>query len=146
VVGGIISTRRSDLSSRETVQAGEHDHEKEAALHPLAGSSAIMPRTTLGKWPIGLIVAMPLLFFVGGSLTNVLYRSAPAGNTIFEGIASRPALALTILAGTISGILAFITGLIAIISQKEHARSVYIATIVGGLLLIFLVGELVFPH
>ncbi len=105
-----------------------------------------MPRTPLGKWSLGLIVVMPILFFIGASFTNSLYKSVPAGNTILEDIAGRPALALTMLAGEISGILAFVTGLLAVTRQKERATSVYVAIILGALLMAFLLGEIVIPH
>ena len=105
-----------------------------------------MPKTQSGKWSLGLIVAMPVLFFIGMSFTNLLYESVPAGNSILEDIARRPALAITMLAGNVSGISAFITGLIAIIRQKERAPLVFVATIIGALLILFLVGEVLFPH
>lgn len=105
-----------------------------------------MSKTTLGKWSLGLIAAMPVLFLIGSLSTNLLYQSVPAGNTIGEDIAARPVLALTMFAGIVSGISAFITGLIAIIRQKERAPLVYVATIIGILLLLFLTGEVLFPH
>jgi len=105
-----------------------------------------IPKTTLGRWSVGLIIATPVLFFIGQSLLNLLYESVPAGNTILEDIVGRPALALSMLAGMISGISAFITGLMAIVRQKECALLVYIATIIGGLLILFLLGEFLFPH
>lgn len=105
-----------------------------------------MPATTLGKVSVGLIVAMPLLFIIGTSFTNSLYKSVPAGGTILADIAARPALALMMLAGMVAGISAFITGLLAIIRQKEHAILVYIASSIGALLLLFLAGELLSPH
>jgi len=40
-----------------------------------------MPKNQLGKWSLGLIAAMPVLFFVGMSFTNLLYESVPAGNS-----------------------------------------------------------------
>ena len=104
-----------------------------------------MPMTALGKWSVGLIVAMPILFVVGASFTDSLYPAAPAGNSILEDIVARPALALTMLAGMTAGILAFITGLVAII-KKERAILVYIACIIGTLLLVFLAGEFISPH
>ena len=106
----------------------------------------IFPITTLGKWSVGLIIAMPLLFIIGISLTSLLYRSVPAGGTILADIAARPTLALTMLAGIVAGISAFITGLLAVVKPKERALMVYISTAVGALLLFFLAGELVFPH
>jgi hypothetical protein len=105
-----------------------------------------MSKTTLGKWSIGLIVAMVLLFILGSSFTNSIYKSIPAGRTILADIIARPALALTMLAGMVAGISAFITGLLAIIRQKERALLVYISSSIGALLVLFLVGEILFPH
>ena len=107
---------------------------------------SILPKIKLGWWSLGLAVAMPVLFFIGMSFTNLFYKSAPAGGTILKDIVVRPALALTMLAGMVSGVSAFIIGLIAIIRQKERALLVYGATLIGALLIIFLLGELIFPH
>ena len=105
-----------------------------------------MPKTILGKWSLGLIIAMPLLFVIGTSFTNSLYKSVPAGNTILADIANRPALGLSMLAGFVSGMSAFITGLIAIIKQKERALLVYLSTLIGSALILFLAAEISFPH
>ena len=106
----------------------------------------ITPKTTLGKWSVGFIVAMPLLFIIGTSFTNSLYKSVPAGGTILADIFARPALALTMLAGMVAGILAFIVGLLAIVRQKENALLVYVSSSIGALLVLFLAGEILFPH
>ena len=106
----------------------------------------ILPETRLGKWSIGLIIAMPILFFVGTTFTNLLYPSTTAGETILADIAARPALALTMLAGMAAGISAFITGIASIIRQKENALLVYASTVIGALLLLFLAGEFISPH
>lgn len=105
-----------------------------------------MPITTLGKWSVGLILAMLLLFIIGSSFTNSLYKSVPAGGTIIADIAARPALALTMLAGMLAGISALITGLLAIVRQKEFSLLVFISSSIGALLLLFLIGEVLFPH
>ena len=106
----------------------------------------ILPKTTIGKWSVGLIVAMLLLFIIGASFTNSLYKSVPSGGTILADIAARPALALTMLAGMAAGTSALITGLLAIIRQKEHALLVYVSSLIGALLVLFLTGEIFFPH
>ena len=107
---------------------------------------SILPKIKLGWWSVGLAAIMPVLFFIGMSFTNLLYKSVPAGDTILKDIVVRPALALTMLAGMVSGVSAFIVGLIAIIKQKERALLVCGATLIGFLLIIFLFGELIFPH
>ena len=106
----------------------------------------ITPKSTLGKWSCGLILAMPILFIVGTSLTNSYYKSIPAGDTIIADIFARPALALTMLAGMASGISAFITGLLALIKGKDKVLLVYLSTSIGALLILFLAGEIIFPH
>ncbi len=106
----------------------------------------LIPKTKLGKWSLGLIIAMPTLLFIGASFTNSLYKTVPAGSTILEDITRRPALALTMITGMVAGILAFIIGLIAIVKKEERAPLVYVATFIGMLLILFLIGEGLFPH
>ena len=105
-----------------------------------------MPRSNLGKWSIGLIIAMPLLLVIGSSFANSLYPSVRAGDTIFADIVGRPALAITMLLGFAAGISAFITGLMAIINQKERTLLVYASTLLGAAMIIFLIAEFLFPH
>lgn len=105
-----------------------------------------LPNALSGKWSIGLIVAMPLLFVIGISLADSLYKSVSAGDTILADISARPALALTMLTGMISGILSFVTGLVAIFRKKDRAILVYVSCTIGGLFVVFLVGDIVFPH
>ena len=106
----------------------------------------LMPRTTPGTWTVGLIAVMPILFVIGSSMSSSLYESVPSGRTILADVTARPLLALTMIAGMVSGISALIVGLFAIIKQKENALLVYVSTLIGGLLILFLIGELAFPH
>jgi hypothetical protein len=78
-----------------------------------------MPKTRAGKWSVGLIAAVPLLFFLGGRLADTLYAPVRAGNTLGGDLAARPVLALA-------------AGLTAVG--------------VGATLVLFLVGEFVGPH
>lgn len=105
----------------------------------------ILPVTAVGKWSVGLILAMPLLFFFGAAFARWLYPSVPAGDTILSDIAVRPALALTMLAGMASGIAAFITAFVAVL-EKERALLVYAAGLIGAFLIFFLAGELLISH
>lgn len=106
----------------------------------------IAPNTSLGKWSVVLIIAMPILFVIGTSLTSTLYESIPAGENILSDIAVRPALALTMLAGMAAGISAFITGSLSIIREKGKVFLVCISTAIGALLILFLAGEIFVPH
>lgn len=106
----------------------------------------MMAKTKLGMWSIGLIIAMPLFFILGTTLSSTMYDSVPAGETIWADISTRPSLSIPMLAGFASGIVAFITGLIAVLKQKERALLVYVAVIIGGALIVFLAGEVISPH
>jgi hypothetical protein len=105
-----------------------------------------LPATRQGKISFMLIVVMPILFSFGFSLANGLYQSVPAGKTIIADISARPLLALSMLTGNVCGIAAFITGLQVLMKKKERSIFVIISTILGGLLLLFLAGEIIFPH
>jgi uncharacterized membrane protein YeaQ/YmgE (transglycosylase-associated protein family) len=85
------------------------------------------------------------LFLVGMSFARE-YESVQAGDTILADIIGRPGVALFMLAGFGSGIAAFLTGLLAIIRNKERAFLVFISTIIGALLILFLAGEIASPH
>ena len=110
------------------------------------GLRRLKPRTTPGMWSVGLIAAMPILFVIGSSFSSSIYESVPAGRNILEDVAARPFLALTMLAGMVAGISAFIVGLLAIVKHREKALLVYGSTVIGGFLMLFLLGELAFPH
>lgn len=105
----------------------------------------ILPKTRMGKWSVALIVAMPVFFLFGTSFASSYYESVPAGETLLADIAARPALALTMLAGMVSGIAAFITGFLAVVRHKETALLVYISTLVGALVTLLLAGQMMFP-
>ena len=106
----------------------------------------VMPGNRLGRWSVGLIAVMPILFVIGLSFSSSLYESVPAGRTLLEDITDRPFLTLSMLAGMAAGISGFITGLLAIVKQKENALLVYVSTAIGGLLTLFLVSLLAFPQ
>ena len=106
----------------------------------------ITPHTNTGKWSVALIIAMPILFAIGSAFTGTLYSGIPSGDTILADIAARPALALTMLSGMAAGVAALITGLVAILHEKDHALLVYVATLFGALETLFLIGEFLFPH
>jgi len=106
----------------------------------------LMPKTNLGKWSVGLILAMFVLFAIGFSLADSLYESIPAGGTILADIKSRPALAISMLVGFGAGISALVTGLFSIIKHKERAALVFVATLVGAVLTVFLIAQFMGPH
>ena len=106
----------------------------------------LIPKTVLGWWTVGLIVAMPILFVIGSSFSDSIYESVPAGKTLLADLTARPFLALTMLGGMVTGVTAFIIGLFTILKQKERALLVYLSTLIGGLTFLFLISEIVFSH
>lgn len=104
------------------------------------------PQSNLGKWSVGLAIAMPILFFVGASFTSSLYAGVDAGNSFSEDMAKRPLLAWTMLIAMSSGIVALFTGMAAIKFKHDNTWLVWIATCLGAFLAVFLVGEFALPH
>jgi hypothetical protein len=106
---------------------------------------AFIPKTKSGRWSVWLIIVVPILFYIGFSFVS-FYEGIPSGRTIPRDIVVRPGVALSMLAGMISGISAFITGITSITREKERALLVFVSTMMGGLLILFLLGEILFPH
>ena len=106
----------------------------------------ILPKTTLGKWSLGLIILMPMSFVIGMTFMSFFYSSAPVGNTILEDLGSRPALAIPMLLGMASGVASFVTGFWSIFKKQERSLLVYVSTLIGAILIFFLVGEFMSPH
>ncbi len=83
---------------------------------------SILPKTSLGKWSVGLGVAW-ILFF---ALAEVLYGFevlGPGANTAL-------AVALTIVDTGIA-VAALVTGLISMIKSKERSALVFVTTAIG---------------
>jgi cation transport ATPase len=86
----------------------------------------IVPTTALGKWSVRLIIAM-LILFAGGGLF-------PEDGTVFL---------LMMAVVVITGISAFITGLLAVLKKKEKALAVVVSVAIGALLLWILCGAII---
>ena len=108
---------------------------------------SILPRSPLGRWSVGLAVAF-ILFF---ALFQILVASGLRGPIMFGG---RPVpfpvpfinWSLPLYAAGISGMAALVTGLIGIIKSKERSILTFLATVVGLLVPLFLLGEVLIPH
>lgn len=98
-----------------------------------------MPKTKLGKWSVGLIVAFFVLLLVG---RLVAVATGGGGETFFDNLP----LATTMLAAEVSAAAAFFVGLIAVIKQRERSVLVFLAMVLGFLLLGFVLGEFLGPE
>jgi len=98
-----------------------------------------MPKTSQGKWSIGLIVA----FFLLLELHFFLLKSGQRGGETFF---SNLTLAINLIISGLSGISSFFTGAYAILKMKERSLLVFISTAIGAFVLIFWLGEILSPH
>jgi flagellar biosynthesis protein FliQ len=98
-----------------------------------------VPKTRLGRWSIWFIIAFILLLI---SFQLLVVSGQRGGDTFFSNLA----LSVPMLVAAISGILAFFTGIISIIKNKERAVLVFVATIIGLFILVFVLGEFLVPH
>jgi len=99
----------------------------------------LSPKTKLGRWSVGLIAAFFILF----AIFQLLVGSGQQGGETFSDnlLLSIPALLMATM-----GIAAFVTGIIAIIKHKERSILVFISSLIGFLVLDFVLGEIFFPH
>ena len=102
---------------------------------------SILPKTLLGRWSVGLAIAFFLLFVLFQTFAPFVPRN-PVPN---PGPPS-PVILMVVVADYISGISAFVTGLISIIKSRERSILVFLVVVVGVLALLFLLGEVIFPH
>jgi len=95
----------------------------------------ILPKTALGKWSVGMAISFIVLF----ALMSILAATGQEGGETFF---SNLYLAIPGLLAFVSGIAAFLTGIISIIFMKERAILVYVATAVGLLIIAFMLGDI----
>jgi hypothetical protein len=98
-----------------------------------------LPKTRLGKCSLWFFLAFVILFIT----FQLLVVSGQRGGETFK---DNLILSVPILLAGISGISGFVTGLVGIIKSKERSILVFFSTIIGLFVLIFVIGELAFPH
>jgi hypothetical protein len=99
----------------------------------------LVPKTTLGKWSVALIVPFVVLLI---SFQLLVASGQRGGDTFFSNLT----LTIPILLAGISGVLAFLTGIISIIRSRERSVPVFLATTIGFFVLTFCLAEVLFPH
>ena len=98
-----------------------------------------MPKTLLGKWSTGLIIVFFALFV----LFNALVASGQrGGETFFDNLT----LTIPIFAAGISAVVAALLGIFSIIRQRERSIFVFVSSLIGFLVLFFVLGEVLSPH
>lgn len=100
---------------------------------------SLKPKSTMGKWSTGLIIAF-LLFL---AVFLILVASGQRGGDTFF---SNLALTIPMLLAGVSGVSALVTGIIGIVKSRERSVLVFLATAIGLFVLVFSLGEILFPH
>ena len=99
----------------------------------------LKPKSKLGKWSIGLIIAF---FALLGVFALFIMSGERGGATYFSN------LKLAIL-GTLAGVCAissFGVGLASIIKNKERSVFVFLSSSLGLLVFLWILAEVLFPH
>ena len=84
-----------------------------------------------------------MAFVVFFTAFHLLVASGQRGGETFF---SNLVLTIPILLAGTSGVFAFLIGLISVIKNRALSILVYLAMLIGFLILIFLIGEVIFPH
>ena len=84
--------------------------------------TSVSPKTSLGRWSVGLAIAS-ILFFVLSEVLTGFEVLGPGFNPVL-------AVILTIISAGILG-AAFVTGLISIIKRKERSVLVFVSMALG---------------
>jgi len=100
----------------------------------------LLPKSTLGKWSIGLAIAVFLFYCI--SLLKIVLGHQEGG----EGFFSNLFIAIPVVLAGLSGVAAFFTGIIGIVKDKERSVFVFLAVLFGLFVLLFVLGEFISPH
>ena len=101
----------------------------------------ILPKSSLGRWSVGLAAAFILLFVLLQTFYAYVHR-----NPVPNPAPPSPVILMGVVADYISGIGSFVTGLISIIKSKERSILVFLVVAVCFFALIWLLGEVLIPH
>jgi len=99
----------------------------------------LTPKTNLGKYSLILIIAFFIFLAIFFLFINL---GEKGGDTYFSNLK----LTIPFTIAWISAIASFFTGIISILKDKERAVLVFLSTILGFLILLFILAEFLFPH
>ena len=94
---------------------------------------SILPKTRLGRWSVGLAVAL-ILFFI-----FAIFFGPKVEESTWQ-------VALTLVACGILAAAAFVTGLIGVVRNKERSILVFLIMVLGVFCLIIILGEFLVPQ
>lgn len=100
----------------------------------------LLPKTTLGKWSLAIILAGILFLVLFFMVVRLGYRG---GDTLgVKDIAPASPMILAL----VSAIASMVVGIISIIKSRERSILIFLATAVGVIAFIFVIGEFLAPH
>ncbi|OHA79120.1 MAG: hypothetical protein A2747_01295 [Candidatus Yonathbacteria bacterium RIFCSPHIGHO2_01_FULL_44_41] len=102
-----------------------------------------MPQSRSGKWSVGfgIVLVISMAF-------SLIFAFAIGGDSaVIEGnlLLSIFNVALNLILN-LSGLLSFVIGIYTIVKHKEWSVCKYLAVLYGLALLMFVLGEFIFPH
>lgn len=103
-----------------------------------------MSQTKLGRWSVWLIIIFIALFILVQIIAAV-GRSLGAFDSTSLNV-YQILMPIIIIPAGICGIAAFITGMMSIIKSKERSKFVFFTTAIGLFVILFVLGEFLFPH
>ena len=99
----------------------------------------LKPKSRWGKWSVGLLVFFFL--FLGVFFLFVSWGER-GGDTFFSNLK----LTSPMLLAGLSGVGAFLTGIVALFKNKDFALLVMLATFIGAFVIFWIGAEILFPH
>lgn len=99
----------------------------------------ILPKSTSGKWSVGLCISF---FVLIGLLFALIASGQRGGSKFFDNLA----LALPGMFAALSAILAFFIGLISVVKYRERSLLTFVSIVIGAFVLYFTIGELISEH
>jgi hypothetical protein len=100
----------------------------------------LIPKSKFGKYSVFAILLFVVFFILGQS---IVVAKGPFESPSFF---NDPIPAILMIIAGLSGVLAFLFGLFALVKARERAIPVFISTLVGLFILIFWLGEVLSPH
>jgi len=101
--------------------------------------NSFLPTTSLGKWSVLFVVCFALSI---AALYLLIFLGERGGDGFFTNLW----LAIPGLLAGVFGILSFAVGAFAILRQRDRSVLTFAATILGLFVLLFVTGEILFPH
>ena len=98
-----------------------------------------IPKTHLGKWTVGLIIAFFIFLAVFFMFVNL---GETGGDTIFSNLKLFVPYSIAVL----SAVASFFTGIISVFKNKERSVLVFLSVILGFLIFLWILAEFLFPH